>query len=364
MIPVYEPFLGPEEAALVDDAVRSSWISSQGAYIDRFAEDLGNYISSQGQVSLCSNGTVALHLALIAAGVGRGDKVIVPDFTYVASINAILYVGATPIVVDVDRNSWVTDVQNIDDASLGEAKAIILVDVYGCPSLSISDRSFLKQYDLAIIQDCAESLGTFLGEGHTGIHADFATFSFFGNKTITTGEGGAVWSRDVDRAKFIDKIKSQAIKIGTRYEHDELGYNYRMTNVQAAIGCAQLAKIDAILERKRKLHDFYSATLQNYGAVFQEMPENASPSFWMVGALFSSTDVGQLAKHLRKRNIDTRPFFSPVSKFRHVENFNFGLFENTRFLSANGLIFPSAPALVDTGSIEVVLAAVDDFFTK
>ena len=364
MIPIYEPFLGTEELALVTDAVNSSWISSQGVFIEEFSKMLGEYISPEGQVSLCSNGTVALHLALIAAGVGSGDKVIVPDFTYVASINAILYVGATPMVVDVDEKTWVMDIQNISDAFLSQAKAIILVDVYGYPSLSKADSIYLKKYDLTIIQDCAESLGSFLDKKHTGSYADFATFSFFGNKTITTGEGGAVWSRDIDRAEFIDKIKSQGIKRGTRYEHDVLGYNYRMTNIQAAIGCAQLGKINEILARKRQLQDLYRATLEKHGAMFQQLPKSSLSSYWMISALFPSTDVNDFSDYLKHRNIDTRPFFSPVSRFKHLEYFNFDVFPNAKFLASNGLIFPSAPSLIDTGVVETVLSAVDEYFTS
>jgi len=364
MIPVYEPFLGNEELALVTKAVKSSWISSQGIFIEDFSKMLGEYISPDGQVSLCSNGTVALHLALIAAGVGTGDKVIVPDFTYVASINAILYVGATPVVVDVDQRTWVMDIQNISDACLSQAKAILLVDIYGYPSLSRADSNYLKKYDLAIIQDCAESLGSFLDKKHTGSHADFATFSFFGNKTITTGEGGAVWSRDIDSAEFIDKIKSQGIKKGTRYEHDELGYNYRMTNIQAAIGCAQLAKIDEILKRKRQLQDLYRATLEKYGAIFQQLPKSSSSSYWIIGALFPSTVFNDLSYYLKLKNIDTRHFFSSVSSFKHVEYLNLNAFPNSKFLASYGLIFPSAPSLIDTGEVDTVLSALDEYFTS
>ena len=239
LIPVYRPDLSGNEKAYVNQCLDSTWISSRGEFIDRFQRTFAQRIGSANAIAVC-NGTVAIHLPLVALGIGPGDEVIVPSLTYVAAVNAIRYVGATPVFADSDLRTWQIDPVDVEARITPRTKAILAVHLYGqacdMPTLCALARS----KGLLVIEDCAEAFGTKIGDQHVGTFGDAASFSFFGNKTITTGEGGMVVLRDPATHRLALKLRGQGLADTREYWHDVVGYNYRMTNICAAIGpCIQ-----------------------------------------------------------------------------------------------------------------------------
>jgi len=242
-IPLINPVFDGNELEYVTDCINSGWISSQGKYVVRFEEQFGHYVDNPNTLAV-SNGTVALHLALVALGIGPGDEVLVPNLTFAASVNAVLYVGATPVLVDVDPLTMAIDVNLASSAITDRTKAIMPVHLYGHPAELAEVMALAEKHKLYVVEDCAEALGSrYLGK-HVGNFGDVATFSFFGNKTITTGEGGMLVFRNSkirDRAKI---LRDHGMSPERRYWHDEVGYNYRLTNLQAAVGVAQMERVE------------------------------------------------------------------------------------------------------------------------
>ena len=233
------------------DCLDSSWISSKGKYINLFEENLANYVGVKHAASV-SNGTVALHLALLALGISAGDEVIVPTLTYIASVNAIVYTGATPVFVDSLSDSWQVDPADIRRKITNRTKAILCVHLYGHPCDMDSLLPIARENDLFVVEDCAESLGSLYKGKHTGSFGDIATFSFYGNKTITTGEGGMVVTNDETLYDRCMHFKGQGLAKHRQYWHDVIGYNYRMTNICAAIGLAQIERIRYLSAKERR----------------------------------------------------------------------------------------------------------------
>ncbi|EFG9803382.1 GDP-perosamine synthase RfbE/PerA, partial [Escherichia coli] len=241
--PVYQPSLTGKEKEYVNECLDSTWISSKGNYIQKFE----NKFAEQNHVQYAttvSNGTVALHLALLALGISEGDEVIVPTLTYIASVNAIKYTGATPIFVDSDNETWQMSVSDIEQKITNKTKAIMCVHLYGHPCDMEQIVELAKSRNLFVIEDCAEAFGSKYKGKYVGTFGDISTFSFFGNKTITTGEGGMVVTNDKTLYDRCLHFKGQGLAVHRQYWHDVIGYNYRMTNICAAIGLAQLEQAD------------------------------------------------------------------------------------------------------------------------
>jgi len=256
MIPVYQPAISDKAKEYVNDCLDSSWISSKGKYVQMF-EDKFSMMTGVRYAATCSNGTCALHLALMALGIGEGDEVIVPTFTYVASVNAIRYTGATPVFVDCDAKTWQLDPDDVAKKITPKTKAIMVVHLYGHPADMAAINWMAHGKGLFVIEDCAEAFGSkFRGE-HVGQFGDISTYSFFGNKTITTGEGGMVVTNNEALYDRVLKLKGQGLAQHRQYWHDTIGYNYRMTNIQAAIGVSQLEISDNLLRAKRIIADHY-----------------------------------------------------------------------------------------------------------
>ena len=239
--PVYQPNLSGNEMKYVQECLNSTWISSKGKFINQFENQFSKFTGIKNSVSV-SNGTVALHVALLALGIGKDDEVIVPTFTYIASVNAIHYTGAKPSFVDSNPDTWQIDTKKIEEKITSKTKAIMAVHIYGHPCEMDELLRIARKHNLFLIEDCAEALGTFYKGKHAGLFGDISTFSFFGNKTITTGEGGMVCTNDKNLADLCFRIKGQGLAKNQEYFHDMIGYNYRMTNICAAIGSAQLRK--------------------------------------------------------------------------------------------------------------------------
>lgn len=353
MIPVYIPSLGGNEAKYVADAVQSGWISSLGTYVDRFEQAIKTVTGAKHAIAVC-NGSVALHLALHCLDVGPGDEVIVPTFTYIASINAIALAGAKPVFVDVQPEDWLIDPVSAQRAITAKTKAIMPVDLYS----AVSDPAIIslaRSHGLAVVQDCAEVFGTTVDGRHAGMEADVATFSFFGNKTVTTGEGGAVISNDDALAARMRKVKGQGQSATRRYWHDEIGFNYRMTNIAAAIGVAQVERLDEILTRKREIARHYRGVLGNYGVSFQDIPDTVNSSEWLVSALVpQGVDRDAVMAHMAASGVDTRPVFYCAHHMpMYATEQSLPVAED---ISRRGISLPSYPGLTDEDVLKVAEA--------
>jgi perosamine synthetase len=311
-IPIYQPSLKGNEKKYVNDCLESNWISSKGKYIPLFEQKFAEYINVNYSVGVC-NGTVALHLALVALGINTNDEIIVPTLTYVASVNAIAYTGAIPVFVDSLASTWQMDPDKVRESITPRTKAIMAVHLYGHPCEMSVLREIADQHKLFIIEDCAEAIGSRYQGHHVGTFGDIATFSFYGNKTLTTGEGGMVITNDQTIFDRVVHFKGQGLAKYREYWHDVIGYNYRMTNICAAIGFAQLEKIDEIIQRKRQIADLYKELLR--GTNYQVHPEtnDVFHSYWMVSILVpQASDRDQIRQLLTNKGVETRPVFYPV----------------------------------------------------
>ncbi len=345
-IPVYQPSLNGNEKAYVMDCLDSSWISSKGKYINQFEASLAEYVGVKHAASV-SNGTVALHLALIALGIGPGDEVIVPTLTYIASVNAIVYTGATPVFVDSLPDTWQVNPADVRRKLTDRTKAILCVHLYGHPCDMDSLLPIAHENDLFVIEDCAESLGSLYKGRHTGSFGDIATFSFYGNKTITTGEGGMVVTNDETLYDRCLHFKGQGLAKHRQYWHDAVGYNYRMTNICAAIGLAQMEQISGFLARKQEIAQIYREGLKGSPYTFHEPIGDVQHAYWMCSVLTADAkDREPVRDHLAKRGIETRPLFYPVHTMPMYSQ-KFARFNVAENLGWRGMNLPSYPGLLD-----------------
>ena len=358
-IPVYRPTLPLKAKEYVNECIDSTWISSRGEFIHKFEESFCTVLDVPFATSV-SSGTTALHTALAALSITAGDEVIVPDLTYIASLNAIAYTGATPVLVDSDKMTWNIDAKLIEEKITNKTKAIMAVHLYGNPCDLEELRIICDRNNLFLIEDAAEAFGSKYKDKYCGSYGDISAFSFFGNKTITTGEGGMVVTSNSDLYERSALLKSQAVSPSREYWHDEIGYNYRMTNVQAAIGLAQLEQAEDILLRKKDLAKKYIVSLEGLPMTFQKQQEFGENSYWMVSAVVKSKLMrDNLRLYLGENGIETRPFFYPASRMPvfYSENLN----ENAYFLSDRGLSLPSFPSL-SAEEVDFICSKIKSFF--
>jgi perosamine synthetase len=314
-LPVAIPDLSGNEEAYVTDAIRSTWISSQGAYLDRFEREYAKICETKHAIAV-SNGTVALHLALVSLGVGPGDEVIVPSLTYVASVNAVTYVGATPVFVDVYEDSWCLDTEAVANAVTERTAAVMSVHLYGQPAEMDTLRALCRDRGIHLVEDAAEApLATYRGRPTGGL-GDIGTFSFYGNKLLTSGEGGAITLNDDELAHRARRFRGQGMDPNRRYWFPVVGYNYRLTNVAAAILCAQLERREHFLRARRAIYERYTERLSGVpGISLQEKIAGTERSPWLYCILIEEefqTDRDALMQGLGEAGIETRPFFPPV----------------------------------------------------
>lgn len=343
-IPVYTPDLSGNEIPYAEAALRSGWISSIGEYVERFEAALAQETECPHAIAL-ANGTVALHLALHCLDIGPGDEVIVPTFTYIASVNTIAQTGATPVFAESRASDWLLDPADVERRITPRTKAIMPVHLFGAlcdPELN----AIARRHGLKIIEDAAEALGARRGGRHVGHDADVTTFSFFGNKTVTTGEGGAVIAHDPQLAARLRKVKGQGQSLNRRYWHDELGFNYRMTNICAAIGTAQMERLPQILARKQAIADLYQSELAGNLFTFQQTAEDVRSSNWLVSLLLPpGCDRDAVMAYLAEQGIDSRPVFycaHHMPMYRSDERFPVA-----EDIAARGISLPSYPTLSD-----------------
>jgi len=314
-IPVSQPALIGKEKEYLLDCIESNWISSNGKYIGMFEESFAGYLGVRHAISCC-NGTAALHIALLALGIGTGDEVIVPTFTYVATANAVTYTGAVPVLVDCESDTWNIDARKIEALITPRTKAIIPVPLYGHPCEMDTILDIAHRHGLYVVEDAAEALGAHYKGQLCGSMADISTFSFYGNKTITTGEGGMVVTNNDALARRIRMLKGQGMDLERRYWFPIVGHNYRMTNIEAAIGLAQMEHIDLFLQKRRQIAVWYSNALKGLkGITLPVVKEYADHSWWMYSILIEDEfglSRDEIMNLLAQNGVETRPFFYPM----------------------------------------------------
>jgi perosamine synthetase len=346
MIPVFAPWLSENARRYVLDCVDSGWISSLGEYVGRFEREFARFCEA-GHGVATSNGTTALHLALATLGLGPGDEVLVPDLTFVATANAVRYTGATPVLVDVDPATWAIDPADLARRVSPRTRAIVPVHLYGHPADMDPILDLARSHGLSVVEDAAEAHGARYKGRRVGSLGHLATFSFYGNKIVTTGEGGMVVTSDPTFAERAAFLRDHAMDPRRRYYHPEIGFNYRMTNIQAAIGCAQLEQIETILARRKAIAAAYEAGLAGLtGLSRPPVAPWAENVYWMYSVLVEpgfGPNREAVRAGLRERGVDSRPFFVPLHELPPYRQD--APFPVTTALAAKGINLPSGTGL-------------------
>lgn len=356
-IPVCEPMLAGNELKYVTEAVSTGWISSSGKYVTEFEKQFAEYCGCKYGIAVC-NGTIALHLALIGLGIGKGDEVIVPTFTMIASAFAVCYTGAKPVFVDADKDTWNIDVKKIEEKITSKTKAIMPVHIFGKMCDMDAIHALAKKYNLYVLEDAAEAHGASYHGVKAGASSDIAAFSFFANKNITTGEGGMVVTNNkefYDRARYFKNV-CFPLDGPRNYQHEDIGYNYRMSNVVAAIGLAQVEKADDYKEMRIRNHQLYKKYLSGVpGILFQSEPyKDCVDVCWMNTIVINSEEYGhtkdELIAYLKENEIDTRLLFTGMHKQKALQDFGCdcsGEYSVCEWLTENGFYLPSASSLTE-----------------
>ncbi|MBU3621115.1 DegT/DnrJ/EryC1/StrS aminotransferase family protein [Polynucleobacter sp. CS-Odin-A6] len=355
MIPLSVPSLNQAEADLLMSAIQSGWISSLGPYIEEFEKRYAK-ICGVNYALAVSNGTTGLHLALHSLGVGPGDEVIIPDLTFVATANAVMYCKAKPIPVDVCRDSYCIDPEKIYNAITPKTKAIIPVHIYGHPADMGAIIDIAREKNLLVIEDAAEAHGASINGRQVGSFGDCGVFSFYANKILTTGEGGLITTNDKALYIRMKHLRDHAMSSSKKYWHDEVGFNYRMTNLQAAIGVAQIDKLNYFLDERSKILNKYKNILVESGVECNPSLNGACPVNWMVCAIVPGLERAQrdhAIELLRKIEVDSRPFFYPISKLPMYKNILNEINPISLDLSNSGINLPTYVGISDAQIEEV-----------
>jgi perosamine synthetase len=349
-IPVYQPQIGELEKVYVNDCLETSWISSIGKYVERFEAEIAR-ASGVAHAVAVSNGTVALHLAHHCLGLAPGDEVLVPTFTYIASVNTIAQTGARPVFVESRADDWLIDVDDARTKITPRTKGIVPVHLYGAVCDMAAVTALAREHGLYVVEDCAEALGSSRDGQPAGSFGNAATMSFFGNKTVTTGEGGMVVTDDDSLATHLRLTKGQGQDPERRYWHDRLGFNYRMTNIAAAIGCAQMQRVGATLARKAEIARHYRTRLSNAPVEFQKLPDGVVSSNWLVTVLLPhEINRERVTEAMRKDGVDTRPVFycnHHMPMYAAAAAADAGAFLVAENIAARGISLPSFPSMTD-----------------
>lgn len=338
MIPLAQPYLSGNESRYVNECIKTKWISSLGKFVSKFEENFAEFCGSRYGIATC-NGTAALHLALKTLGIGENDEVLLPNLTFVATANAVKYTAAEPILVDSETSTWNLDPAEIENKITSKTKAIIVVHLYGHPARMDSILSIARKNNLFVIEDACEAHGALYRGRKVGGIGDLGVFSFYGNKIITTGEGGMIVTNNRKLYERARLLRDHAMSKFKRYYHSQIGFNYRLTNIQAAIGLAQLENIEYLLKRKIEIANVYNELLKNVEEV--SLPPNeewAKNVFWMYSILIKRGMRDILMKRLLNQGIETRPFFIPMHRLPPYRTI--GKFPISDRLSRQGINLP------------------------
>lgn len=373
MIPVNEPVLGERELEYVSECVRTGWISSAGRFIEAFEREWAAYCGRRYGVAV-SNGTVALQAAVAALGLEPGDEVIMPAFTIISCALGVIYNGGIPVLVDSDPRSWGMDVRRIEERITPRTKAIMPVHIYGHPVEMDPLMKVADDYGLAVIEDAAEAHGAeYLTKRapspewrRCGSIGALSCFSFYANKLITTGEGGMVLTDDPNLAERLRSLRNLCFQPGRRFFHEEMGFNFRMTNMQAALGLAQLERIDRIVAKKRWMGREYTRRLKDVQSLQLPVEEPwAHNVYWMYGIVIdeeTGMDAARLSQELLERGVETRPFFLGIHEqpaLRKIGLFSGEAYPMAERLARRGLYLPSGLGLTEE-QIDQVCNALHD----
>lgn len=347
-IPLAVPYLGDVEIRNATQALESTWISSSGRFIEDFERRFAQVAGTASCLGV-SNGTVALHLAMLALGVGVGDEVIVPSLTYIATANCVRYVGAEPVFADVDSKTWCLDVAAVESAVTSRTVGIIAVDLYGHPADYDALAAIAERHGLWIVEDAAEApFATYKGRS-VGSFGSVATFSFYGNKILTSGEGGAVASSDLELVSRMRLIRGQGMDPERRYFFPIIGHNFRMTNLAASILCGQLDHSEEIMRRRARIYQAYRSGLEDLDEIeFQPQAEWAEVSPWLFSVTLTDEaplSRDELALGLDAAGIETRPFFMPLHTLPPYVGASKTSMNVTERLANRGLNLPTFPGL-------------------
>jgi perosamine synthetase len=313
MIPVNEPLLNGNEKKYLNECIDTGWISSEGPFIKKFEEGMAKYVGRKHAIAV-SNGSVAIDAAIVALGIGQGDEVILPTFTIISCASAIVRAGAIPVVVDCDPKTYNIDVTKIEERITKKTKAIMVVHIYGLPCDMDPILALAKKHNLKILEDAAEMHGQKYKGKKCGSFGDISTFSFYPNKHITTGEGGMILTDNDSLAEHCRSLRNLCFKPEKRFVHDELGWNFRMTNLQAALGVAQLERIETFVEKKRWMGKLYTEKLRDIDIFQLAIPETnyAKNIYWVFPIVLKKDykhDAESFCKILGSKGIGNRPFF-------------------------------------------------------
>ena len=337
------PSIGDIEKKYINEALETGYVSTAGPFVGEFEKGFASYTGIKKAVSTQS-GTAALHMALHELGIGKGDEVIVPALTFVATVNPVVYVGAEPVFVDVEKDTWNIDPEEIESAITEKTKAIIPVHLYGNPCRMDRIMEIAEARGIYVIEDATESLGAFYNGRHTGSFGDLGCFSFNGNKTITTGGGGMLASHRDDRIDHIKFLVNQAKDIKTEYYHPEIGFNYRMTNIEAALGLAQMERLEGFLDKKQQFYRIYSEELAGLpGVSFQkELPGSKSSRWLTCITLGTEADIPALRGNLKEKKIPTRRVFMPITESPPFKEYKKMSLTNSYDIHERGLCLPGS----------------------
>ena len=337
------PNLGEMEKEYLNKAIDANFVSTIGPFVSEFENKFAGYLGVSCAVSTQS-GTAAIHIALHELGIGAGDEVIVPALTFVATVNPVVYVGATPVFVDVDPVTWNIDPADIEKKITKKTKAVIPVHIYGNPCDMDRIMEIAEKHKINVIEDATESLGARYNRRQTGTIGDFGCFSFNGNKVITTGGGGMVTGKDKKRLDHIKFLVNQARDESKGYFHPEIGFNDRMTNIEAALGLAQLERLNEFLKKKKTFNDIYRMELKAIsGICFQDPYENAESALWLTSFVFrKEIDMSMLQKRLLEKGVPTRRIFTPVVEFPPYSGYKREDYRNSYDIYKRGLSLPSS----------------------
>jgi len=348
MIPVSRPLFIGNEKKYLNNCIEDSWVGP-GKFNEKFEISFAKYIGKKYAISV-SNGSNALDLAIASLRLKKGDEIIVTNFTIISCISAIIRAGAKPVLVDIDNITWNFDINQIEQKITPKTKAIMAVHIYNFPIDMIQLEKLSKKYNLKVIEDCAEQIGQNYNNKKIGSYGDISCFSFYSNKNITTGEGGMILTDDISLYKYCKKEKNLGFSFDSnkRFIHDTLGYNYRMTNMQAAVGLAQLEKIEVLIQKRKKIGRYYSEGLKNYNELLYYPPDsynNMKNIYWVFAIRFSNEinlTFKNVSDKLFRKGIETRPFFLPIHK-QPIFNGAFGSdidYPNSNDLYSKGIYLP------------------------
>jgi perosamine synthetase len=364
MIPVNEPLLDGNEERYLAECVKTGWISSEGPFVRKLEEGFAARVGRRHGVAVC-NGSVALDVAIAALDIGRGDEVILPSFTIISCAAAVVRAGATPVLVDCEGDTWNTTADRIADRITARTKAIMIVHIYGLPVDMDPVFALAQQHGLRIIEDAAEMHGQTYKGRPCGSLGDVSTFSFYPNKLVTTGEGGMVLTDDSVVVERCRALRNLCFQPGKRFVHEELGWNFRMSNLQAAVGVAQLERLDEFVVRKRRIGAAYQERLRDICGVQLPVERTAYAEniYWVFGIVLDDHvpfDAAEAMRRLAARGVETRPFFWPMHEqpaLRKMGLFADEAYPNAERLARRGFYLPSGLSLTEP-QVDKVAATV------